>query len=157
MCDPVLLCGGRGTCSSDHSDNNCDCLTGTFSLFCFLILLANIILGLGFTFYGANCEHKKLHLVGTYIIILIVLFYVSTKVVGVMLLRRRQKQFNSENTPLIASLDSNAIRDQLLAINLSLENVELEVGTAKLLRNMNLLMKSGELTAIIGIIFYILF
>lgn len=74
-----------------------------------------------------------------------------------MLLRRKLASSASEYTPLL-HLDSNAIQNHLISTNLSLEDVELVVGSATLLKNVNLLMKSGELTAVIGILsFFYLF
>lgn len=104
---------------------------------------------MGYSFHGTYCEHKNFHLIGVYIIVLIFLFYVSIKIAEILLRRKLAKSVSSEYTPLL-QMDSGALQKYLISTNISLQDVELVVGSAKLLSNVNLAMRSGELTAVIG-------
>jgi ABC-type bacteriocin/lantibiotic exporter with double-glycine peptidase domain len=116
---------------------------------------------MGYSYSGVNCVTKDYHFLGAIVIGFIVLFYILTKILSTYLLHQQQQKPATHADPErqlllnTTKLDSQSIKEHLVSSNLTLDGVELVVGNAILLKNVNLHMKSGELTAVIGIYTYL--
>jgi hypothetical protein len=142
MCNPVLKCNGHGSCDPNRLSEGCQCIKG-----------------LGYGYDGELCTVRTYEYawIASTCCLTIILAFSVTKIL---------LTFGSKPKPTVASLHlqgsevsplldfsnnhSPAISSHLSTIDIALENVTFSVGAIPLLSHVNLTLKAGQLSAIMG-------